>query len=355
MQCPHCNQVHPDDIRFCPVTGKQISHQENVCLKCGQPVDPNLLFCTHCGYKQTRTQPDNPPVEPERVIAPVEPGETVAPPIAAALPVASKPTKHYGRACLFLGAGGVGLALILVAIIASALKNPNPANVVPPVVWTATSTFTPEPSSTPTPEPSFTPTLEPTSTSMATQAPVSICLQGSVRLVGRGVDMCLPVSWEGGSDERLDSVITLLKTMGSTGQQIGNLLDSTRSTTIFWAFDTQEASIATNVNVGNDPASMPVSQFMSGECQELPAYYQQQIGGTAACLEEGVVSIGNYTDIGRVVIEETISGTDMKAIQYLVKQGDVFWEITFTTDPDRYSEALPIFEAAIASMNINPQ
>ena len=143
--------------------------------------------------------------------------------------------------------------------------------------------------------------------------------------------------------------------MGSIGERMASFIESTRNSTIFWAFDTEVASVATNANIGNDPASMPVSQFMEEECQQLSAYYQQQIGGTADCLETSVVAVGNFKDVGRVVVEESISGTEMKAIQYIIKQGNYFWEVTFTTDASRYSESITIFETAISTLNINQQ
>ena len=70
----------------------------------------------------------------------------------------------------------------------------------------ATMVNTPLPKSTNTSQPTNTSepaTPIPTLTPMPTQTPllpVSICSEGWSRLEGRGVDMCLPDSWEGGSD-----------------------------------------------------------------------------------------------------------------------------------------------------------
>ena len=339
MKCPHCNQEHPDDSLFCPVTGRKMLRPINVCPQCGQPVDPKLSYCTFCGYQL---------IQPEPVPTPAAPLPTLAPPIKLVVSKAATTARPSRKAPLFLIAGGIGLVCIFMAILSiSLLGYFKPAVVHPSATWTPSPTFTFEPTLTYTPIPTDTP--------LPTQAlPAAICPPGSNRLQGRGVDMCLPLSWQGGSDQALDTVISTLNGMGSSGQKYAALLDSSRSTTIFWAFDTQESSVATNVNVQNDFASMPIAQFMQGECQQLPAYYQQQVGGTANCLETGLVALGNFTDIGRVVIEETISGTAMQAVQYLVKQGDTFWEITFTTDPSRYSAELPIFEGAISTLQINP-
>ena len=38
MRCPHCNQEHPANAVFCPLTGKKIPIPD-VCSLCGKPVD----------------------------------------------------------------------------------------------------------------------------------------------------------------------------------------------------------------------------------------------------------------------------------------------------------------------------
>jgi hypothetical protein len=48
MQCPHCNQEHPEGALFCPVTGKKILIPL-ICPDCGRPVDPSWMHCSYCG------------------------------------------------------------------------------------------------------------------------------------------------------------------------------------------------------------------------------------------------------------------------------------------------------------------
>lgn len=54
MKCPHCNQEHPDDYKFCPVTGKEIETllacQNSKCPNHGKHVIPvGSQFCPICG------------------------------------------------------------------------------------------------------------------------------------------------------------------------------------------------------------------------------------------------------------------------------------------------------------------
>ncbi len=56
MKCPHCNEAHPDDAKFCTRTGKLLDHISsigessiNVCPRCSKPIANGLVFCTWCG------------------------------------------------------------------------------------------------------------------------------------------------------------------------------------------------------------------------------------------------------------------------------------------------------------------
>ena len=182
------------------------------------------------------------------------------------------------------------------------------------------------------------------------QPQVSICPEGWSRLEGRGVELCLPGTWDGGSDERLEKTLARLRTMGAEGERMASQLEANRNTIIFWAFNTDVVGM--NVLIANIPASGTVSQFMDSQCQLIPDHYKQ-IGGTAKCLETNVVPLGAFQEVGRLVIEEKISGYDLKAIQYTIPQGNTFWLVYFTTPSSQYSEFLPIFETAITTLNID--
>jgi formylglycine-generating enzyme required for sulfatase activity/RNA polymerase subunit RPABC4/transcription elongation factor Spt4 len=50
--CPHCNQPHPADARFCPVTGDTIPQLVYTCVQCGKEVKKEVNFCPYCGGKE---------------------------------------------------------------------------------------------------------------------------------------------------------------------------------------------------------------------------------------------------------------------------------------------------------------
>ncbi|MEI7845794.1 MAG: zinc ribbon domain-containing protein [Chloroflexota bacterium] len=48
MKCPHCQQEHPPESLFCPISGLKMNSPQ-VCPNCGKPVDPGWRNCTSCG------------------------------------------------------------------------------------------------------------------------------------------------------------------------------------------------------------------------------------------------------------------------------------------------------------------
>jgi formylglycine-generating enzyme required for sulfatase activity/predicted nucleic acid-binding Zn ribbon protein len=49
MHCPHCGQEHPDQARFCPITGKSLAPVTQTCPRCGREVRLGARFCPSCG------------------------------------------------------------------------------------------------------------------------------------------------------------------------------------------------------------------------------------------------------------------------------------------------------------------
>ena len=50
MNCPYCGQIHPDDARFCPTTGRPVQG-DLICPHCGQSIEVDWQICAHCGKR----------------------------------------------------------------------------------------------------------------------------------------------------------------------------------------------------------------------------------------------------------------------------------------------------------------
>lgn len=52
MKCPFCGGEHPDQARFCPVTGQALPKTAAVCPQCQHEMPTGARFCPFCGYKE---------------------------------------------------------------------------------------------------------------------------------------------------------------------------------------------------------------------------------------------------------------------------------------------------------------
>lgn len=61
MKCPHCQQDHTDNAKFCPVTGLEIRQEIYIlgkdevttyaCPNCGKQIIFSEKFCSNCGFQ----------------------------------------------------------------------------------------------------------------------------------------------------------------------------------------------------------------------------------------------------------------------------------------------------------------
>jgi hypothetical protein len=57
--CPHCNQYHPVEGKFCPVTGMVLTPAVSTCPNCGKERKPEWARCPYCAYP-LQDQPSEP-------------------------------------------------------------------------------------------------------------------------------------------------------------------------------------------------------------------------------------------------------------------------------------------------------
>ncbi|PKO14469.1 MAG: hypothetical protein CVU39_14540 [Chloroflexi bacterium HGW-Chloroflexi-10] len=106
MLCPHCNQEHPANNLYCPLTGKKIPAVD-VCPQCGKPIDHQWLHCTFCG--EPLSQPA--PVLEQQAAITATPQPVKA---AEAEPLKTRSRSRIG--CLPLTLIGMGLLLMMAVI-----------------------------------------------------------------------------------------------------------------------------------------------------------------------------------------------------------------------------------------------
>jgi hypothetical protein len=244
--------------------------------------------------------------------------------------------------CVFLFGCGLGVTATETATpLPTETNTPLPTHTLRPI-----ATATPTPTKTPTP----TQTASPTAT--ATIEPTAICDVNWVRLEGRGMELCLPDNWVGGSDEDLDAIIENLKSIGPDGEYMAAALEAGRAFILFWGYDL--FSPETNVQVTKDTIYMAPSRYMEMYCAQVDELYKQQLGATAKCTETGFIAGDNFDNIGKIVIEVVIPeyGLRVKQVHYMVVIDTTYWMISFTIRQKLYDGSALIFDKAAGSIVI---
>ncbi|PKO14467.1 MAG: hypothetical protein CVU39_14530 [Chloroflexi bacterium HGW-Chloroflexi-10] len=113
MQCPHCNQQHPEGSLFCPLTGKQTGLSTH-CAACGNAVDAGWRHCSVCGasLNPARETPDDESKQPK-----VDPAGPATKPEPARYR-ASLPKAFW----LVIAAAGAGLLVVGMVAISAFFK-----------------------------------------------------------------------------------------------------------------------------------------------------------------------------------------------------------------------------------------
>ncbi|MCJ7435292.1 MAG: zinc-ribbon domain-containing protein, partial [Anaerolineales bacterium] len=113
MQCSHCNQEHPEGTLFCPQTGNKITIP-NVCPKCGKPIDPNWLYCNHCGRKL---------IQVEEKFNQQNAQATGYHHVPITPPELSKPRARSPIIPCLIMAGGIGVLITMAVVVFIAFRN----------------------------------------------------------------------------------------------------------------------------------------------------------------------------------------------------------------------------------------
>ena len=205
-----------------------------------------------------------------------------------------------------------------------------------------------QPQATSTPQATLTP--QPATTPQAAPVPASP-LGAWKTITGNGVSLSLPASYQGGNpskDQDLDAIAQKLKTIDPEYEKNIESLKENASTLAFVAFDLPQdkSKFVTNVNIAMEkvPDATTVEKYLNAAVKEMSAHFQ--------VTDQKVVSLDKY-QAGRIVAEDTTTGTPIKYLFYLVQKGNNFWIVTYTTATNEFDQRLPNFEKSIRTFTLS--
>ncbi len=175
-------------------------------------------------------------------------------------------------------------------------------------------------------------------------------IEGWHKVEGRGVSMLLPVSWNGGEpgSEVLDQVLMAMRSYGQNYEALAGALEADPDALLLFAVDQSPATdaLATNVNVVAEKPSGDVSieSYLEMARGLLPASFRVQ--------ESGVRNIGRYSG-GRIVTLFDLPTGRGQQVAYIIKDGSVFWVVTYTTSVVEFATRLNDFERSVATVRLD--
>ncbi len=166
---------------------------------------------------------------------------------------------------------------------------------------------------------------------------------------GNGVELSLPPNYEGGNPSKdLDALTQKLKAVGPEYTQGIQSLKANPNAVALLAFDPQSArsGFMTNVNITTEkvPSGTTIEQYLDAAVKQLGTQYQ--------VVERKVVSVGSY-QAGRILAESIVEGKPIKQLFYLIKNGDTFWLVTYSTAKSEFDQRLPNFEKSISTFALS--
>ena len=162
--------------------------------------------------------------------------------------------------------------------------------------------------------------------------------------------MWLPDTWVGGDVSKdLGVIIKRLRDLGPNFEGTAQMLEQNRSAFLFWAFDSKigDSGFLTNVNVVTEqvPSTVSIDTYLDAAIKQLPSGFR--------AIERGLASIGGY-EAGRIVLEASISGRQIKEVLYVIKRESTVWVVTYATSAEEFDKRLPAFEGSIRTFAARP-
>ena len=172
--------------------------------------------------------------------------------------------------------------------------------------------------------------------------------------VGSDFEVSLPEKWEGGRKDELDPIIKNLKEMGH--EQLADKVEASLSTFLFWGYDTETAASGGNestFNIAGDSSAafLSLDEYMDLSYKNVAEVYEKA-GYSFNIIEQNVVPLGNYEEVGRTIFEQTVESVEIKWAQYIIKNGSDFWVLTFTVDLEQFDDNIQAFDKTVETFKI---
>jgi serine/threonine-protein kinase len=195
--------------------------------------------------------------------------------------------------------------------------------------------------------PSILPASKPVTLPTIEIMPTSI--PGWEKFEAKGVELWLPESYDGGNvSEDMQTVVEKIRSLGPEYENMATVIEQNPDMFALWAFDSNIGAsgslTSTAITFEKVLSVITVDTYLDAASSQLPASFK--------VTDRQITKLNKY-DAGRLEIEFTISGTNGKELMYVVKNGNMFWVITYGTSADEFDQRLPEFEKSALTFKVN--
>ncbi|MEA2016624.1 MAG: hypothetical protein U9O59_08015 [Actinomycetota bacterium] len=200
-------------------------------------------------------------------------------------------------------------------------------------------------------------------TAMALLVLVSLAITGCKTAVGLGPELVefmgsefeitLPDNWEGGTKEELDSVAEDLEDLGQ--DELAEDVIENKVYLLFFGYDSEAAAEGGDISnltiTGETAGFLSIEEYMDLTYTDLAEKYKEA-EYEFNIIEQDIVSIGNYEEVGRTLTRQEVNGAEVGTAQYIIKNESDFWVLTFTAGQEEFNENIEAFDEVFKTFKI---
>ncbi|MHB0981231.1 MAG: hypothetical protein ACYC5Q_14395 [Thermoleophilia bacterium] len=175
-------------------------------------------------------------------------------------------------------------------------------------------------------------------------------IEGWHKVQGRGVSLQLPEGWMGGEPggEVVDQVLMGMRSYGPSYDVLARAIEANPDTVVLFAVNGTPGAdgFATNVNAVAEEVSgdMSLEEYLKASLGMLPASFHVQ--------ESGVTKVGPHQAARFVTRFELPTGNGGQ-VAYIIKDGSVFWSVTYSASVAEFASLLPDFDRSAATIRLD--
>lgn len=163
------------------------------------------------------------------------------------------------------------------------------------------------------------------------------------------VHLWLPERFEGGDmGAKFQAILDTLKGLGPEYAQSAQILEEDPELFVLWAFDPVKgpSGYITNVNITKEdvPGGITIQDYLEASLNGMPPHIRM--------VDQGVVSVGAY-EAGKLVLGSDIQGLKGLSVVYSIREGNRFWNVTYSTDAAEFVERTPTWEQSIQTFRLD--